>query len=229
MKIVLLPGLDGTGILFQPFIEALPDDIETLIISYPADLKLSYDDLVEYVISQLPEDNYILVGESFSGPIAYQLTLRIPENIKSVVFVATFLNNPRPFLLKLTRFIPTRLIFAMPNFLIKLFLLGWNINRRIIRLFKQSIQQVSPDVLSFRLQEIARLPENHNTSKIRASYIQAENDKLVPKNCVKAFKISFNNISIFEVKGPHFILQADPDACAEIVADEICHIKASPD
>ena len=221
MKIVLLPGLDGTGILFQPFIEALPDDVEILVISYPSNLKLNYDELVNYVMSQLPEDNFILVGESFSGPIAYQVALRIPENIKSVVFVATFLNNPRPFLLKLARFIPTRLMFTMPYFIIKSFLLGWNINRRMIGLFKQSIQKVSPDVLSFRLQEIARLRENNNASKIRSSYIQATNDKLVPKYCVNDFKKSFNNINVFEVKGPHFILQANPKACANIVANEI--------
>jgi hypothetical protein len=36
MKIVLLPGLDGTGILFKPFIEALPNGIDVLVISYPS-------------------------------------------------------------------------------------------------------------------------------------------------------------------------------------------------
>lgn len=221
MKIVLLPGLDGTGILFQPFVEALPDDVEILVISYPSNLKLNYDELVNYVMNQLPEDNFILVGESFSGPIAYQLTLRIPENIKSVIFVATFIDNPRPFLLNLSRLFPPGLILVIPNFVIKLFLLGSNINKHIISLFKQSVKQVSPEVLSFRLQEIAKLPNKHHSSKIRALYIQATNDKLVPKNCVNAFKISFNNIRIFEVKGPHFILQANPKACADIVTNEI--------
>lgn len=228
MKIVLLPGLDGTGILFQPFVEALPDDVEVLVISYPSNLKLNYDELVNYVMGQLPADNFILVGESFSGPIAYQVALRIPKNVKSVIFVATFLDNPRPSLLNLSRLFPPGLIPAIPNFIIKLFLLGSNINRQIISLFRQSIKQVSPDVLSFRLQEITKLPNKHHSSKIRALYIQATNDKLVPKNCVNAFKKSFNNISIFEVKGPHFILQANPKACADIVANEMRLITNSP-
>ena len=42
MKVVLLPGLDGTGILFKPFIEALPKNIETLVVSYPRTKKQKY-------------------------------------------------------------------------------------------------------------------------------------------------------------------------------------------
>jgi propionyl-CoA carboxylase beta chain len=35
--LVLLPGLDGTGILFRPLIEALPPEIRTLTCTYPGD------------------------------------------------------------------------------------------------------------------------------------------------------------------------------------------------
>ncbi len=45
MNLVLLPGLDGTGELFRPFIEILPKDINALVISYPGNIKLSYEEL----------------------------------------------------------------------------------------------------------------------------------------------------------------------------------------
>ena len=72
MKIVLLPGLDGTGELFKPFIDSLPPGIEPILVSYPPKEKLGYGELSDYVMSRLPKDEeYLLVGESFSGPIAY--------------------------------------------------------------------------------------------------------------------------------------------------------------
>ena len=93
MKVILLPGLDGTGLLFKPFIEALPKNIETLVISYPKIKIQNYGELVSYVIAQLPEEDYILVGESFSGNIAYQIALSNPKHLKSIIFVASFLSN----------------------------------------------------------------------------------------------------------------------------------------
>ena len=46
MKLVFLPGMDGTGKLFSPLLQ------------------------------ELPEDDFILIAESFSGPIGYELSKR---------------------------------------------------------------------------------------------------------------------------------------------------------
>ena len=222
MKVVLLPGLDGTGVLFKPFIEALPNEFDTLVVSYPSNTKLSYQQLTELVISQLPEEEFILVGESFSGYIAYQVALRKPKNLKSVIFVATFLESPRPFLLGLSSWLPRSLLLSapLPNYVVKTFLLGLAANKKMIGLLKQSIKQVSPNVLSYRLQEIAKLRNNHQFCEIKATYIQATDDKLVPKRCLDSFNKVFNNINIFQIEGSHFILQANPLACAEVVVNE---------
>ncbi|RKZ53699.1 MAG: hypothetical protein DRR16_05245 [Candidatus Parabeggiatoa sp. nov. 3] len=223
MKLVLLPGLDGTGDLFKPFIEVLPDDIETLVVSYPPNLKLSYLELVKFVMEQLPNEDYILLGESFSGPVAYQIALLEPNGLKSVIFVATFLDNPSRLLLRIFNRLPASVIFALPipDFLIKSLMLGSDANRWTIDLFKQSINKVVAGVLSFRLQEINKLHGTKTLCKTRAIYIQATDDKLVPKKCVDGFKKMFDGIVLFQVKGPHFILQTSPVACTEIVASEV--------
>ncbi len=222
MKIVLLPGLDGTGILFKPFIEALPSETDVSVISYPPNSKLSYEELIEMVINQLPEEKFTLVGESFSGHIAYQVALRKPKNIRSLIFVATFLENPRPFLLGISSWLPRNLLLSIriPNYVVKTFLLGLAANKKMIGLLKQSIEQVSPNVLSYRLQEIAKLRNNHESCEIKATYIQATDDKLVPKRCLESFKNVFNNISVFQIEGSHFILQSNPLACAKVLVNE---------
>jgi len=41
-KLLLLPGMDGTGDLFAGFVEAFPDEFETEIVSYPTDVFIYY-------------------------------------------------------------------------------------------------------------------------------------------------------------------------------------------
>jgi len=224
MKIVLMPGLDGTGLSFKPFIDVLPMDMEPLVISYPSNRKLNYGELGEFVMEQLPEhEEYILVGESFSGPVAYQLALRHPQNLKAVVFVASFLSNSRKLTLGLLRFLPVDLLLSesIPKFITKPLLLGTGAGERLINLLKQSLEIVPANVLLFRLGEIANLHIKHQHCNTRAIYIQATNDRLVPPKCVAAFKEVMENMRIFQVNDPHFILQANPAACAEIIADEV--------
>jgi hypothetical protein len=52
--LVLLPGLDGTGLLFQPLVEALSKDIEPIVVSYPDDIPLGYGELLPLVDGALP-------------------------------------------------------------------------------------------------------------------------------------------------------------------------------
>jgi hypothetical protein len=52
--IVLLPGMDGTGILLRPFVELLPNGIDVKVVSYPEDTYLTYEQLAERVLGLVP-------------------------------------------------------------------------------------------------------------------------------------------------------------------------------
>jgi hypothetical protein len=52
-KLVLLPGLDGTGELYDAFTAALAD-IETQVVSYPPDRELGYSELEQFIRERLP-------------------------------------------------------------------------------------------------------------------------------------------------------------------------------
>jgi pimeloyl-ACP methyl ester carboxylesterase len=179
--------------------------------------------LVDFVLSKLPNEEFILVGESFSGPIAYQVALNKPEHLLSVVFVATFLTSPKKKLLNLTKILPTKLFLKIPipNVLVKNYLFGTGISDETIGLFNKTLKIVSSDVFSFRLSEISKLHGNLEACDIKATYIQATDDKLVPNSSVEEFKKVFKNITIFCIEGTHFILQTNPSGCAEIIENEI--------
>jgi pimeloyl-ACP methyl ester carboxylesterase len=70
--IVLLPGMDGTGELLRPLAEQLSTHRLVQLVSYPVDRSLSYEELVPYVRERLPGDRFVILGESFSGPIAIE-------------------------------------------------------------------------------------------------------------------------------------------------------------
>ena len=71
MQLILLPGLDSTGNLFRQFIHALPPDLETQVVCYPATGDQRYATLLDYVRHRLPLTHPS--AESFSGPLAYAL------------------------------------------------------------------------------------------------------------------------------------------------------------
>jgi pimeloyl-ACP methyl ester carboxylesterase len=75
--LVLLPGLDGTGKLFAEFVEALKSVVECVVVAYPCDQPMGYGELEGLVVSALPKDRpFVLLGESFSGPLAIRIAAR---------------------------------------------------------------------------------------------------------------------------------------------------------
>jgi len=220
MKLVLLPGLDGTGKLFAPLIEALPSSMDVQVITYPLNKEQSYNELIEYVKQNLPKEDFVLLAESFSGPIAYKVALSKPKQLKSLILVATFLENPRPFLL---RFIPSSRILALPipNILSRIFFLGFSVKNETIKLFNEAIKTVSPTVIECRLKEITQLKPSSQKVQLKTTYIQASNDKLVPSKSLKDWQKVCDNLDILNVKGEHFILQTNSIRCAEVVTEAV--------
>lgn len=100
-KLVLLPGLDGTGLLFQPLLEQLGDACAVRVICYPPDQCQTVQTLAAQVREQVAFDSdTVLLAESFSGLVAMEL-LRQGIPLHSVIFCASFASAPHPWLLKL--------------------------------------------------------------------------------------------------------------------------------
>ena len=59
--LILLPGLDGTGELFAPFIAAAPRAVEVRVLALPDERSLSYHELAEWLCGQLPQQSVVLL------------------------------------------------------------------------------------------------------------------------------------------------------------------------
>lgn len=214
MKLVLLPGMDGTGLLFEPLIPLLP--VPYTIISYPSTPEQTYESIYRHIKANLPREDFYIVAESFSGPIAARLASENLANLKGIIFVATFLSCPSKRLVKLAKKLPLKAVLNLSflQYLIGKYALG---DQFSLALFLRAMSNVSEQELKQRMTALQSLDKNQirMLSTINALYIGANKDWLVEKKHVEQFYKFFPNISVVYIDGTHFLLQFNPAQCAQ--------------
>jgi pimeloyl-ACP methyl ester carboxylesterase len=222
--LVMLPGLDGTGLIFDPLLKHLPEEIAAQVVRYPADRVMSFQEHVDFARKQLPRKKpFVLLAESFSGPIGLQILSDPPDNLKGVLLVATFARHPTPFFLDAGRYLPQKLILSIfsKTFLGRFFCLG-GAPSEAIDIFQNALKSVELKVLSNRLKILAELPPPPELSFSGPSlYLQAKKDRLVPGRAIVPLQQLLPQLQIKQVAGPHITLLAHPEAGAQIICNFI--------
>lgn len=222
--LVLLPGLDGTGRVFEPLLTYLPAEIEAQVVRYPADRVMSFAEHVDFARKQLPRKKpFVLLAESFSGPIGLQLLAEAPDNLIGVILVATFAHHPSPFLLDAGRLLPQGLLLKLfSTALFSRFFCLAGASREAVNIFREALQSVKLKVLSNRLKILAELPPPPETHYSGASlYLQASNDRLVPARAITPLQKLLPQLRVERLFGPHIILLAHPETGARLIGDFI--------
>src|SRR5437016_1461076 len=97
IRVILLPCLNGTAHLFDEFIAKCPSEFEPIPISFPTDQIHSYESLATEIYNQIEGDSpLVILGESFSGPLALRFAAMQPAGLIAVVLVASFVMPPVP-------------------------------------------------------------------------------------------------------------------------------------
>lgn len=218
MKIVLLPGLDGTGILFKKLIECLPRHLEVDVVSYENIEGLSYINQAKEIASKYQGEEIFIVGESYSGSVAYELCQLLNSNLKGIVFLASFIS--RPTLLSVwTSFIPVGLL--APNFLTRalLYFFGFNGSggkNRVTAVF-HSLKIANKAKLRSRLRNISNLRNPGFDIACPVIYVRPSKDWFVARKSVNILASKCSFFKEVSVEGGHFIAQANPVACAKVI------------
>lgn len=216
--------MDGTGKLFKPFIDLLENSSLANAISYEVvclnDIQeTNYQLIAQKIADQFCDEEVIILAESYSGRIAYELCQLPNLKIKHVIFVASFLARPS-FISRFASIIPVQIIRSlyMPKLLLSLVFFS-SINIELVNSFLHSIKDVSDDVLKTRLKNIASLETPQVEINIPCTYLQASRDLLVSRNAVKLFNLVFKDISVKRVKSGHFLVQCCPKSCLKVLLD----------
>ncbi|WP_437619060.1 alpha/beta fold hydrolase [Sorangium sp. So ce1151] len=222
LRLLLLPGLDGTGALFAPFLEALPADIAPEVVSYPADRALDYDALEALVAERLPADGpYALLGESFSGPLALRLACRRPGGLVGVVLVATFVTNPVWLVPSLARHLVGAWLFRRrpPAFVARRYLVGAGASAAWLERFAANAETVDPAVMAARVREVLTVDARALLQRCAAPllYLGAAGDALVPPRVLRELCRLRPDLECATVEAPHLVLQLAPEESARAV------------
>jgi pimeloyl-[acyl-carrier protein] methyl ester esterase len=223
VKIVLLPGLDGTGVLFRPFVEHLPENLSPIVVSYPHDRELGYSELLPIVLQNLPRNEpFVLLGESFSGPLALMIAATRPPGLKAVVLCATFVRNPtwvrHPWLARLVHPVAFRLY---PQFSAAKALLGRYSTLELRTLTREAIAAVSPEVIAHRVRSVLRVNvvDELSDCPVPILYLRGSRDLVVPGRNLREIQSLLPDIRVSTIDAPHMVLQTQPVACVRAIAD----------
>jgi pimeloyl-[acyl-carrier protein] methyl ester esterase len=221
MKLVLLPGMDGTGILFEPLIDALPEQISPIVVSYPGDVPLPYEALLPHVHSALPmTEPFILLAESFSGPLALRIAATNPPGLKGIILCASFIYNPTRFPKSCRRLIQSFVFGRWPAWLGARALLAGYSKPAVFELVQRAHKLVTPAVLAARACAILAVDAADALSACRVPilYLAGSRDFIVPKRNHRRIQRIQPAAKVIELPAPHMVLQNAPEAAAKVIA-----------
>jgi pimeloyl-[acyl-carrier protein] methyl ester esterase len=224
VKLVLLPGMDGTGRLFTDFIAALGSEFDTLVVSYPRDSSLSYAELEQFARAASPAtEPFVLLAESFSTPVAIRWAASAPYNLRGVVLCAGFVSSPLKGLRRLVALSFGRILFRLspPSFVLRWLLIGRCADSSLLAAIREALSEVKPDVLATRLRSVLNCDERMSLRRLQAPllFIRPRQDRLIPDWSYEEIRASNPVVEVVEVNGPHLILQTSPMETAKIVSD----------
>jgi len=206
MRLLLLPGMDGSGALWRPLLDALGDLArDTELVRYPTNVG-RYDALLEGIAKI--ESPTVVIAESFGGPLAIRLAAR-DANVRALVLIASFARGPR-----LARWMRPLVALAPhppPRSLLRAAMLGGAPS--IEEALFDAIAAVDSAAMRARIREVASVDVRGvlSTLSIPILWIHASRDRLLGAPWGRSIVID----------GPHLLAQTRPREVAAAITDAL--------
>jgi pimeloyl-[acyl-carrier protein] methyl ester esterase len=218
--LVLLPGLDGTGKLFAEFLEALDPAFNATVIGYPKDVPAGYAELEALVRAGLPADRpFLLLGESFSGPIAIRIAASPPPGLVGLILCGTFARNPFPYLAwarPLAAHLPLK---YLPRWARAPLMWGSARPSRAPRQSERAMAGVSAAVIRHRIAALLAVDESAALRRVALPtlVLRATRDWVVSSGATERIMRGILHAQRVDIDGPHLLLQTCAAQCAAAV------------
>jgi len=222
-SLILLPGMDGTGDLFAPILPYLKSSFPVVVVDYPIDQSLDYATLTNKVLKRCPEGRYVLVAESFSGPIAAEIAGRAPDRLLAVIFVCSFLRTPSrigALFRNVLQIVPKpRPPSWMTATAVRQRLLNGCPDERVVQSVVAAVERVEVRVLAERLRGLLGLHALPATPAraLPVAYLRATADRLVGDDAWADIRAVYPDAQRFDLAGPHCLLQSHPSEAAAVI------------
>ena len=223
IPIILLPGMDGTGELLKALADQLSLHRPVRLITYPLDRPLGYAQLAAYVRERAPDGPFVVLGESFSGPIAIEIAARDPRAV-GLVLASSFARHPLP-----TQFAPlTRLLDHrwLPKRIIATALMGSEATPELIARLHRVLATLPHEVLQYRAREVLRVDKRDRLREVTCPVLclHGRFDRLVGKRQVDEIVTAQSRCQVRWFDSSHMLLATHPEAAVKAINQFCAHM-----
>lgn len=222
VALVLLPGLDGTGLLFADFATSFGPEVKVIVAAYPKDIPLDYSELEPIARSFLPQDQpFFLLAESFSGPIGISISASAPPGLLGLVLCCSFASNPVPALALSRPLLGIVPLSVLPIPLLGFFLLGRFASPARLGALAKALALVSAPVLRARARAVLAVDVSGLLPMVRVPvlYLRASEDRVVSRSSSDLVAAMAPQCEVVDFIAPHFLLQVSPSRVATDVTE----------
>jgi pimeloyl-[acyl-carrier protein] methyl ester esterase len=169
----------------------------------------------------------VLLGESFSGPIAMRLAAEKPRGLQALILSTTFAKNPIPLssaLLSVVDFFP---LHVMPYPAVAWWLLGAWATPVLDQQLQHATSSISPAVLRSRARIALQTDVSACLPKIDVPTLclRASQDRLMLPSTSRQIAAGIRQCALVEIAAPHLLLQTMPIAAAKAITDFVARCR----
>nr|WP_239506933.1 alpha/beta hydrolase [Stenotrophomonas maltophilia] len=216
LQVVMLPGLDGTGLLSAHFVDAMHSrGLSIDVLPLPAQGPQDYATMASALRLKLPDSGFVLLAESFAGPLAIELAATSPTGLRGLILSTTFARRPVPLPAASARMLAPAWPLPPIGLMARLLLGRWR-TRANLRELRQAIATVPASALrkraaaTLQVDVRARLPQ----LVLPTLCLHARQDRLLWPPSVAELQALLPDARHVSLQGPHLLLQVRADAAA---------------
>jgi len=225
--LVLLPGLDGTGCLFNDFVATLPPGLDPIVVRYSTDTPLGYAKLEEIARASIPRNSpFVLLGESFSGPIAISIAASKPTGLIGLILSCTFARYPRNLFRRCYWLAPYLPVSGPAVIAARRVISPERVEPTVAAKLNAAREMVAKKVFRARIGELLRVDVTALLGEIDVPILdlRAMQDGIVPNRAGDEIRKRGQQVRAIDMEGPHFLLQAKPTEAAEAINEFVSDI-----
>ena len=192
--------------------------MEAITVEYPKSVPSDYDTLLPLVLEALPKGReFVLLGWSFSGPLALMAAASQPPGLQGVVLCASFVQKPLGWVPKLARHFTWPFLFSVSGSMAvaKTVLAGFG-SPEVNRLIKAAHDAVPAKVMAARVRQVltADVRSELQACAVPILYLEAASDRIVPKRNLEGILRLRPDVAVRTIPGPHLALALSQEAAA---------------
>lgn len=216
LPLVILPGIDGTAEVRSALLRRLRRDREVTLIEYAAATPADYHKLYDFLLPKMPDGKFVVLGESYSGPIATLIASRMKERVAGLILAVTFVTPPLPAPFRaITRWLGTGFLpHAVTDWILM------NSEKGPVRDAMHSAIETVPDA-AITARALAALSVDARGALASVACpvlaLEAKRDRLILGHCSRAIAESAPRRYHVLIDGPHMILETNVEESAQVI------------